>query len=348
MFPNTQFEITQPVLALISELDEFRGAWRALGTLAPERLTGLRRVATIESVGSSTRIEGSQLTDAEVAALLGNLKPEFFSTRDEQEVAGYAETMAMVFECWQKMPLTENLVLQLHRDLLRYSDRDAAHRGNYKTLPNSVAAFDEDGRQLGVIFAAAAPFDTTRLMAEAVEWTREMLDTRQMHPLLAIAMFLVVLLEVHPFQDGNGRLSRILTTLLLMRAGYAYVQYSSLESIVEQNKNGYYGALRQTQGTLRAGTPDWHPWIIFFLHALQQQKQRLEKKLQREHLLLSAVPELSGRILEYLREHGRGTIGEMAKLTGVSRNTIKLHLRQLVGQRQLALHGAGRGAWYSL
>lgn len=150
------------------------------------------------------------------------------------------------------------------------------------------------------------------------------------------------------FQDGNGRLSRILTTLLLMRAGYAYVQYSSLESIVEQNKNGYYGALRQTQGTLRAGTPDWHPWIIFFLHALQQQKQRLEKKLQREHLLLSAVPELSGRILEYVREHGRGTIGEMAKLTGVSRNTIKLHLRQLVGQRQLALHGAGRGAWYSL
>jgi Fic family protein len=348
MIQPSSIQITSEILALISELDEFKGAWRALGTLAPDRLSALRRVATIESIGSSTRIEGSKLSDREVEKLLSNLEIKNFDTRDAQEVAGYADTMELVFSSWGEITVTENHVKQLHRDLLKYSEKDAHHRGNYKTQSNSVAAFDDTGKQVGIVFETATPFDTPRLMTEAVDWVRESLETRKLHPLLVTAIFIVVFLEIHPFQDGNGRLSRILTTLLLLRAGYAYVPYSSLESVIEQSKEGYYLALRQTQGTIRTDAPNWQPWVLFFLRALQQQMKRLAKKVEREKIILSAMPELSLRIVEYAREHGRVTIGDMVKLTGASRNTLKQHFRQMQEKGHLVLHGSGRGAWYAL
>ncbi len=228
-------QITPEILSLIARIDEFKGAWRALGTLAPDRLSALRRVATIESIGSSTRIEGSKLTDREVKHLLSNLAIQSFDTRDEQEVAGYAELMDLVFSSWQEIPFNENHIKQLHHILLRHSEKDARHRGQYKTNSNNVAAFDENGTHIGIVFETATPFDTPRLMAELVSWVNDERNKGQLHPLLIIAIFVVVFLEIHPFQDGNGRLSRVLTTLLLIQAGYAYVPYSSLESVIELN-----------------------------------------------------------------------------------------------------------------
>ncbi len=348
MLKSNTIQITPEILALVAEIDEFKGAWRALGTLAPDRLSALRRVATIESIGSSTRIEGSKLSDREVERLLGNLDIRSFATRDEQEVAGYAEAMETVFRSWEDIAVTENHIKQLHRDLLVYSEKDARHRGNYKTSPNSVAAFDEDGKQVGIVFETATPFDTPRSMTELVQWFEATLSKRQLHPLLAIGIFVVAFLAIHPFQDGNGRLSRILTTLMLLRAGYACVPYSSLESVIEQSKEGYYLALRQTQETIRTDTPDWQPWLLFFLRALQQQMRRLAKKVEREKLVLSSLPELAVRILDQAREHGRVSIGEMVKITGASRNTLKEHFRVLVEKGHLAMHGKARGVWYSL
>ena len=348
MIKTDSIRITPEFLAIIAECDEFKGAWRALGALAPERLNALRHVATIESIGSSTRIEGAKLSDREVERLLSDLKINSFITRDEQEVAGYAETMGTIFEVWPHIPLTENHIKQLHRDLLRHSEKDDRHRGGYKTLPNSVVAFDETGQQIGIIFETASPFDTPRLMAELVEWYIEARETRRLHPLLLIAVFVVVFLEIHPFQDGNGRLSRILTTLLLLQAGYTYVPYSSLESVIENSKEAYYLALRQTQGTIRTDTPNWQPWILFFLQALAQQKRRLAAKVEREKITLATLPELAAQIIEQARQHGRVTIGEMAKVTGASRNTLKVHFRRLVEQGHLNRHGAGKGSWYAL
>jgi Fic family protein len=340
--------ITPEILSLIAEIDEFKGAWRAIGRIAPERLSSLRRVATIESIGSSTRIEGAKLSDRDVERLLLNLQIGSFTTRDEQEVAGYAEIMNTIFSYWENIPLTENHIKQLHRDLLIHSEKDERHRGAYKTLNNHVEAFDENGKSLGVVFATAAPFDTPRLMAELVSWVRAREEAKDLHPLLIIAIFIVVFLEIHPFQDGNGRLSRVLTTLLLLRAGYSYVPYSSLESVIEQSKEGYYLALRRTQGTIRTSNPDWNPWLEFFLRALQQQKRRLEKKIERERIILGDLPELSVQILELARERGRVSVAEVAKVTGISRNTVKVHLRTLADQGHLTRHGAGRGAWYAL
>ena len=341
-------QITPEVLSLIARIEEFKGAWRALGTLAPDRLSALRRVATIESIGSSTRIEGSKLSDREVERLLSNLQIKSFATRDEQEVAGYAELMDLVFNSWQDIPLSENHIKQLHQILLQYSEKDDWHRGNYKTNSNSVAAFDENSAQIGIVFETASPFDTPRLMTKLVEWARQEIEKGLLHRLLIIAVFVVVFLEIHPFQDGNGRLSRALTTLLLRQAGYAYVPYSSLESVIEHNKEAYYLALRQTQGSIRSDSPNWQPWLMFFLRALAEQVKRLEKKVEREKLVLATLPELSLQIVEFAREHGRITIGEAIALTGASRNTLKQHFRTLVEKGHLGLRGSGRGAWYEL
>ena len=348
MIQSDTLQITPEILSLIARIDEFKGAWRALGTLAPDRLSALRRVATIESIGSSTRIEGSKLSDRDVEKLLSNLAIHSFETRDEQEVAGYAELMDLVFISWQDIPFNENHIQQLHQILLRHSEKDVWHRGSYKTNSNSVAAFDENGTQIGIVFETASPFDTPRLMGELVAWVVVEREKAQLHPLLIIAIFVVVFLEIHPFQDGNGRLSRVLTTLLLIQSGYAYVPYSSLESVVELNKEAYYLALRQTQGTIRTDVPNWQPWLVFFLRSLAEQVRRLEKKVEREKIVLASLPELSLQIVEFAREHGRVTIGDAIKLTGVSRNTLKQHFRTLVERGHLNQQGSGRGVWYEI
>jgi Fic family protein len=340
-------EITPAILKLIAEIDEFKGAWTAIGRISPERLIALRRVATIESIGSSTRIEGAKLSDKEVEALLTGLEAKAFASRDEEEVAGYADTMETVFSDYEELALTENHIKQLHRDLLKYSSKDRRHRGDYKTHDNHVEAFGPNGERLGVVFETASPFDTPRLMTALVAWTESNLEESELHQLIVIGIFIVVFLAIHPFQDGNGRLSRILTTLLLLRGGYGYVPYSSLESVIEQSKDSYYLSLRQTQGTLAGQKPDWQPWLNFFLRAMQQQKALLEKKIERERLILGNLPELSVQILELCRERGRVTVAEAEKATRANRNTIKGHIKALTRAGHLEKHGAGRGTWYS-
>lgn len=340
--------ITPSLLKNIASIDEFKGSWVALGRLAPERLNNLRRVATIESIGSSTRIEGSKLSGREVDELLSRVAIMQFDTRDEQEVAGYAAAMDTVFAHYEQIALTENHIKQLHRDLLQYADKDARHRGSYKTLDNHVEAFGPDGTHLGVVSETASPFETPAQMAALTAWTRQAIQDGDLHPLIITAVFVVVFLSIFPFQDGNGRLSRILTTLLLLRSGYEYVPYASLESIIEQTKDDYYRSLRQTQATLRQTHPDWQPWLDYFIGALRQQKQRLEERIQRDKILLGSLPALSLQILDIARTQGRVTVADAATITNTSRNTVKNHLKTLTNQGHLSRHGAGRGTWYEL
>jgi Fic family protein len=340
------------LVKLIAEIDEFKGRWEAIKIVSPDRLGGLRKVATIESIGSSTRIEGAKLSDAEVEELLSRaISIKSFKTRDEQEVAGYAEAMDLVFEAYADMRLTENHIRQLHQTLLRHSDKDERHRGSYKTLSNNVVAPDADGREVGVVFETTSPFDTPREMEALVTWTRKTLDEEALHPLLVIAVFIVTFLAIHPFQDGNGRLSRVLTTLLLLRAGYVYVPYASLERVIEENKDLYYKALRRTQTTLERETPDWEPWVGFFLRCLKKQKDSLSARLDRERITQGSetdLPELSLQVLKALRAKERLTIAQLASITGANRNTLKVRLRELVATGRLRQHGRARATWYSL
>lgn len=340
--------ITPEILNLIADIDEFKGSWRVLGSLAPERLAVLRKVATIESIGSSTRIEGVKLTDRQIETLLSNLAEYSFSTRDEQEIAGYADLMEIIFENWDNIPITENYLKQFHSILLKYSDKDSRHRGQYKQVNNHVEAFNQKGESLGIILATSEPYETPFLMEELMFWTRNSLEEKQLHPLLIIGIFIVKFLAIHPFQDGNGRLSRILTTLLLLKSGYTYVPYSSLETIIESNKDNYYLALRRTQKSLETDEQNWQSWLLFFLRSLKKQKDKLAKKIERELIFQTSLPELSVKILELVKEHGRITTGEIEKYLGASRSTIKNRINDLVKQEKLRKHGKGRSTWYSL
>jgi Fic family protein len=237
--------------------------------------------------------------------------------------------------------------MQLHSMLLRHSPKDERHRGQYKKLNNHVEAFDSTGKSLGVIFQTATPFETPRRMEALVRWTSSVLDDRSIHPLLVVGVFTVVFLAIHPFQDGNGRLSRILSTLLLLKAGYAYVPYSSLESVIERNKEAYYLALRRTQSSLEKDSPDWLPWLSFFLRSLKTQKDHLQVKMA-ESQGWEGLPSDSVKILNYLLTHERITVQEAEQLTQTPRATLKLRFNQLIESELIVRHGKARGTWYVL
>lgn len=357
--------LTNGFLTLIAAIDEFKGEWRALGDLGPETLRSLRRIATIESAGSSTRIEGARLSDTEVEQLLGSVSDDSFTTRDEQEVAGYAYVMESIQTTWQELRLSENILLQLHRDLLRYSEKDERHRGQWKTLDNHVTAFDSEGREVGIVFETASPFETPQLMESLLNWhAREETDPT-LHPLLRIAIYTVVFLAIHPFQDGNGRLSRVLTNLMLLRAGYAHASYASLESVIEHNKEAYYLALRRTQTSFEVDA-DWEPWILFFLRSLKSQTESLRKRLDessdegldkhseslRPARAADAIPDhltpLAGRLLGLLNSRGTLSVSESAEALGANRHTLKGKFSELVQHGHAELRGKGRGAHYRL
>ncbi|NLE05082.1 MAG: Fic family protein [Crenarchaeota archaeon] len=347
MYSIDKIKITPEMLSIIAEIDEFKGSWKVLGKIAPERLQSLKKVATIESIGSSNRIEGNKLSDKQVEELLSRINRKSFASRDEEEVAGYANIMDTVFENWEVMPFTENYIKQFHKTLLQYSSKDEKHRGEYKKLPNNVVAYDPEGKEIGVVFETASPFDTPLQMKELVNKTDELLQDRFLHPLITIGMFIVHFLAIHPFQDGNGRLSRVLTTLLLLKTGYSYVPYSSMEAIIEDNKEGYYRALRQTQMTLTT-SPDYEHWLMFYLRTMQKQKLRLEHKVGTDIAKMTYLPELSAKIMEIAKGQERITISEVIEKTGANPNTVKKHLAELVSDGYLVKHGKTRGAWYTV
>lgn len=340
--------ITPEMVTLIAQIDEFKGAWQLFGRLKPERLQELAKVASIESIGSSTRIEGAKLTDREVEQVLSGVKSQSFALRDEQEVRGYAKVIQELYASFDAIPLTENYIKQLHSWLLSFSDKDTRHRGEYKKFPNHVEAFDTSGKSLGVVFETATPFETPFKMQELVLWTRETLQNEALHPLLVIGIFAVVFLAIHPFQDGNGRLSRLLTTLLLLKAGYSYVPYSSLESIIERNKDSYYIALRKTQQTLKTENPDYTPWLLFFLRSLVKQKDHLTHKVEQERGAYLDLPTLSLQILALVKEHGTLTMSQLEMMTNANRNTLKKNVAQLVADGHLKQFGKGRATRYTL
>lgn len=337
-------KITPEMLGIISQLDEFKGAWNVLRDKTPEHLLPLKKIATIESIGSSNRIEGNKLSDKEVETVLLNIKRQSFITRNEQEVAGYAELMDEISENYEVIPFTENYIKQLHKILLSHCDKDECHRGEYKKISNAVAAFDAEGKKIGIIFETATPFETPEKMRLLVQQTRELLEDNALHPLILISLFVVHFLAIHPFEDGNGRLSRILTTLLLLKTGYTYVQYSSMETIIEENKDSYYKNLRKTQKTFKSDL-DYEPWLSFFLKSMQKQKLRLEKKISQQPAEKS-LSRLSAQILELFNEEAKWASPEISRRLNAKRDTVQKNLAELVKGRFLTKNGSTRGAWY--
>jgi len=336
---------TSELTRLIGELDHFRGHWRKLQEIRAERLAQLRQVTTIESTGSSTRIEGAELSNAEVAKVLGGLRVDAFRERDQNEVRGYGELLTLIFESYRDVPLTENHLKQLHGVLLKYSERDAWHRGQYKQLDNDVALKDGD-RIIEVIFRTASPFDTPRLMAELVTATVTALEEQTLHPLVVIARFIVDFLAIHPFQDGNGRLARALTVLLLLRAGYDYVPYASLERIIEENKQAYYAALRESQLAMRDNPAAFAAWLLFFARALQAHQNSLKAKLDVERALVE-VSDVQQRIANFVMAQGQTTSKAIAQELGLQARAVRYHLAILEERGVIAARGGRKWRLYA-
>jgi Fic family protein len=336
---------TSEVMRLLGRIDEFKGYWRKLREMRAERLGELRRVTTIESTGSSTRIEGAELSDLEVAKVLAGISLDSFRARDESEVRGYGELLQTIFDHAGDLPLEERFIKQLHGILLKYSEADAWHRGEYKRTANHVEARHPDGR-VEVVFHTATPFDTPRLMQDLVAATNAALALTGPHPLVVIARFVVDFLAIHPFQDGNGRLVRALTVLLLLRSEYEYVPYASLERVIEENRASYYAALRASRLALRSDSQDFGEWLIFLLRALRAQQEHLMAKLdvERSMMQLSAGQE---RILEVLDRNGKVSAAFLAKTLEMPDRTVRYHLDILMRRGLVSAQGERRGRRYA-
>lgn len=338
--------ITPESLKLIAEIDEFNSHWVDDKTQKYDVLTDLKKVSSIESIGSSTRIEGVQLSNKEIDSLLSQVSTQSFASRDEQEIRGYSQTLETIFDNFQEIQISENYIKQLHSSLLKYATKDSRHKGQYKKHINNVEAFDKVGKSLGIVFKTTSPFDTPNKMQELIYQTRETLADKSYHPLLVVAIFVVEFLTIHPFSDGNGRLSRLLTTLIMLKMGYDYIAYTSLESIIEKNKERYYQSLQQTQATLEKDA-DYSVWLHFFLRCLKKQKDHLQSKLKSiksyQHLPLESV-----QIMQYLDNHARITIAQACDLiTTTTKPTIKNRLKQLVVDNYLIRYGKARATWYA-
>ncbi len=343
---NFTFKTSQQILKKISFIDTFKGKWNILETKENRYLQELRKIATIESIGSSTRIEGVKLTDKEIAKIISNINIDKLKTRDEQEVAGYWETLDTVIDNYVNIELTENFIKQLHSILLKYSSKDERHKGKYKQLTNKVVATYPDGTQR-IIFKTTEPHLVDKEMSELILWTNDSFSEAENHPLIIIAILVYEFLSIHPFQDGNGRLSRLLTTLLLLQQEYLFVQYVSFEKVIENSKKEYYKALMEGQKNRYTVKEKIDNWVLYFLDSLSILIQRLEKKYEIYKDTKIYLNDRQKNIKELIIKHQPVKISDlMEHLTDFSRNTIKKDLTYMRNENLIETIGKNKGTLY--
>lgn len=343
---NNRIKLSSEILGKIAKIDEFKGLWHGSLRLSPQILGRLKSSVIITSTGASTRIEGSRMSDEDVARLLRGLKSNPPKNRDEQEVAGYADLLGRIFDNYKTLKITENNILQFHSILLQFSEKDQSHKGKYKDSDNAVVMRDEKGME-HILFNPTKPYLVKPEMEAVIAWVNEQLEKKELHPILIIANFVFEFLAIHPFQDGNGRLSRALTTLLLLRNDYSYTPYVSLDEIIEDKKDDYYLALRATQNNHKTDHEDIAPWLNYLLDSLTTQAVKAKELMNAEQpeKLLS---ERQGQIFAVLQSGEMLGVAEIDKrLNGsVPQVTIKQSLARLVALRLVERVGQGRGVRY--
>jgi len=350
MAKNNRFDqrianIPVEIWSKITQIDELKGQWIAGARLSPQVLGRLKRSVLITSTGASTRIEGARLSDEDVEKLMRGIDIQKFTDRDKQEVKGYYELLENVFDSWKNLRLNESAIKHFHKELLKFVKKDETYRGDYKKTENKVHMLNAAGESLGVLFDTTPAYLTPKEMQELVLWTKEALEEKKYHPLLIVGNFLVEFLQIHPFQDGNGRLSRVLTNLLLLKEGYLYMPYISHEKLVEDNKPEYYLALRQSQKTLKTDKETITPWLDFFLTIFLKQSQMAVWLLSKENIeKLLSKKQLS--VWQYLQGVDEATPGEIAKKANVVRPTVSQALDKLLRLKKVERIGLGRGTRY--
>lgn len=340
--------VYQQISQQLSLVDSFKGSWMTIEGQESKYLKELRKIATIESIGSSTRIEGATLTDQEVEKLLKSVKITKLQSREEQEVVGYYEALELILDSYQDIDLQERYIHQLHGILLKHSHKDLSHKGKYKNLSNQVVATYPDGSQR-TIFRTTEPHLTPEEMRGLIAWTNDRLEKKDLHPLMITAAFVYEFLSIHPYQDGNGRLSRLLTSLLLIKQDYSFIRYVSFENVIEVKKEEYYRALMEGQKNRYKETERIDSWIMFFLECLIELTRRLEIKYETYNKLTVVLNDRQQAVMAYIKEKKTAQVGELEQALGsYSRNTLKKDLAMLVRENLLLKTGEGRGVRYHL
>ena len=329
----------------IAQIDELKGRWATGASLSPQALGRLKQSVLVTSTGASTRIEGARLSDEEVEKLMRGIAVRKFRDRDRQEVRGYYELLANVFESWETVKFSDGMIKHFHKELLTYAEKDERHRGEYKKQENRVEMKDADANIVEVLFAPTPPYLTPKEMQELIGWTQLALAGGKPHPLLIIGNFIFEFLAIHPFQDGNGRLSRILTNLLLLQQGYAFAPYASHEKLVERHKADYYITLRRSQKTWKSTHEDITMWLNFFLQLILQQAETAVALLSKEQIEKLLSPKQFA-VWKYIEKVPEATPGDIAQAADVARPTVNQALNALLRLNKIERIGLGRTTRY--
>ena len=340
------FKTNQQIIKKIAFIDSFKGKWTGLEVKESIYLKELKQIATIESIGSSTRIEGATLTDEEVKNLIDAVSVSSFKTRDEQEVFGYYEVLNLILDSFDAIDIKENHIHHLHKLLLQVSSKDKNHRGQYKNLSNKVVANYPGGHQK-IIFNTTAPFLVKGEMENLFSWTNENLEKEELHPLIITATFVYEFLSIHPYQDGNGRLSRLITTLLLLKQDYDFMQYTSMEIEIEKKKKEYYKALMNGQKNRGTKNEIINDWIIFFLETLETSIRKLENSYAKIKNKKSYLNDRQKEILKYIADNEPVKISDItANLTKYTPYTLKKDMKYLSDEGVVKKMGKARATIY--
>lgn len=337
--------IPADIVSKIAQIDELKGSWITGAQLNPQVLGRLKQSILITSTGASTRIEGAKLSDKNIEKLIHGINIQKFANRDKQEVKGYYELLENIFNSWKKLQFNENTIKHFHSELLMYVGKDKNHRGEYKKQENKVCMVDDLKNPIAILFNTTLAYLTPKEMQELTEWTQNALKEKKYHPLLVIGNFLVEFLAIHPFQDGNGRVSRILTNFLLLKENYLYMPYVSHEKLIEDNKSDYYIALRRSQKNIDAKKQDIRPWLDFFLTILLKQSQMAVKLLSKENIE-NLFSEKQLAVWQYFQKVDEISTGKIVKKTKISRATVKQVLGILLRLKKIKRIGQGRSTRY--
>lgn len=350
MTENNKFDqrlvhIPAEIWSKIAKIDELKGRWISGAQLSPQILGRLKRSVLITSTGASTRIEGAKLSDEDIEKLMRGIDIQKFTNRDKQEVKGYYELLENVFNSWKSLRFSESAIKHFHKELLKYVQKDEPHRGDYKKQENQVQMINAAGESVAVLFDTTPAYLTPKQTQELVEWAKQAFAEKKYHPLLIIAGFLVEFLQIHPFQDGNGRLSRVLTNLLLLQAGYLYMPYVSHEKFVEDNKPEYYLALRKSQKTFASDHDDISPWLDFFFTIFLKQSEMAIDLLSKENIERLFTPK-QFLVWQYFATNNTGTPREISEKTKVGYPTVRQALNKLLRLKKIERIGQGRSTGY--
>lgn len=338
------------LFSYLQRVVEFSELWRTTADLSRDFYATLKKTTVITSAGASTRIEGATLSDEEILKRLSGLKIKKIRDRDEAEVAGYLDVKKYIFDHYQDLPVTEYSIRSLHQMMMVYLSESLLpthQRGAYKNVSNAVVRLDQTTGAQEIVFKTTPPGpQTATAMRELVEDYQSFIHDPNYSNLEVIAAFIVKFLSIHPFRDGNGRLSRLLTDLCLLREGYQFCMYSSHEKVIEDTKEQYYIALRQTQTTLKpeSGKPDLNPWFLYFLKILEQQTMYLKDKILPE--APGTLTRLEQEVYDLMVQHQPVTIGFLERSSRIKRVTLKSILARLKGRGLLVMEGTRKGARY--